>query len=746
VITISPYVGYVAFWGVSNSGVTISWSTDLPATSFVAYGNSSALGQVSPVQSSLSNAHGVVLSGLNAGTTYYFRAESTGANGSTGASTLYSFTTGGGSALPAPVITSVMVSNITTSSATITWTTDQAASSQVNYGLTSAYGSSSQLGSSLVTGHSVVLNGLTPGTTYDFDVVSASSSGTGTSANYTFVTAAVATPPVISNIQTSVTSNSATITWTTDQAASSQVNYGATTAYGSSSPVDSSFVTSHSVTISGLVPGTTYNFEVVSENVAALTTISPNGTFVTSASNATPPYVGYVAFWGVNNSGVTISWSTDVPANTELAYGTTSALGQLTPVQAGLANSHGVVLTGLNPGTTYYFVAESTGANGATGYSTTYSFTTSGAPVAAAPVISNIQSSVTGNSATITWTTDESASSQVSYGVTTTYTSSSTLDPSLLTSHSVTLNGLMPGTTYNFDVMSANAAGMSSTSANFTFQTTGSAPAPVISNVASSSITSGTALITWTTDQAATSQVNYGLSTASTSSLVTSHSVTLTGLTPGTSYSFRVSSTNAAGVSSTSGSYTFTTAAASGTAPVVAYVGFWGVTSSGINISWSTDVPANTAVAYGTTNALGQVSPVQAALTNSHGVVLTGLQPLTTYYFVAQSADGSGNVGYSTTYSFTTLAGAPLVSGVTATPGAGNTATIGWVTSVPTYSYVQYGASAGNYNRYSPQTSLSTTPQCTLPYVPSGTVHYQLVSTDAFGNQYVSPDAVFVEP
>jgi len=43
-----------------------------------------------------------------------------------------------------------------------------------------------------------------------------------------------------------------------------------------------------------------------------------------------------------------------------------------------MANSHGVVLSGLISGTTYYFVAQSTAANGATGYSTVMSFTTTG--------------------------------------------------------------------------------------------------------------------------------------------------------------------------------------------------------------------------------------------------------------------------------------------------------------------------------------------------------------------------------
>jgi hypothetical protein len=174
-------------------------------------------------------------------------------------------------------------------------------------------------------------------------------------------------------------------------------------------------------------------------------------------------------------------------------------------------------------------------------------------------------------------------------------------------------------------------------------------------------------------------------------------------------------------------------------------VAFWGISSSGVTISWSTNEPATTAVAYGTTNAFGQLSPVQTALTNSHGVTLTGLNAGTTYYFQAQSADGSGNTGYSTTYSFTTLPGPPTISGVTTTPAANHTATISWTTSAPTTSYVIYGLST-SYGYYSTGTSSTTTPQCTLSYVPSGTIHYQLISTDANGNQTVSADATFVEP
>ena len=57
-------------------------------------------------------------------------------------------------------VSSVSASSITDAGATINWTTDIPADSQIDYGPTTAYGSSSALDSSLVTSHAVVLSGL----------------------------------------------------------------------------------------------------------------------------------------------------------------------------------------------------------------------------------------------------------------------------------------------------------------------------------------------------------------------------------------------------------------------------------------------------------------------------------------------------------------------------------------------------------------------------------------------------------
>jgi hypothetical protein len=62
-------------------------------------------------------------------------------------------------------------------------------------------------------------------------------------------------PPVVSGVAAGgITSSGAVITWTTDQGSSSQVDYATTAAYGTSSALNSTAVTSHSVTLSGLAP------------------------------------------------------------------------------------------------------------------------------------------------------------------------------------------------------------------------------------------------------------------------------------------------------------------------------------------------------------------------------------------------------------------------------------------------------------------------------------------------------------
>jgi hypothetical protein len=74
-------------------------------------------------------------------------------------------------------------------------------------------------------------------------------------------------------------------------------------------------------------------------------------------------------------------------------------------------------------------------------------------------------------------------------------------------------------------------------------------------------------------------------------------------------------------------------------------------------ITWTTDKPATSQVRYGTSPGSYPYSTAQdPAQVTSHSVLLTGLNPSTTYYYQVISVDASGRTTYSAEYSFTTLA------------------------------------------------------------------------------------------
>lgn len=100
------------------------------------------------------------------------------------------------------------------------------------------------------------------------------------------------------------------------------------------------------------------------------------------------------------------------------------------------------------------------------------------------PLASSVTSTTTATSATITWTTNELASSTVEYGTSTgSRTWRSAVEPSLRTSHSATLSSLAASTTYYFVITSIDEAGNSYTSFQSTFKT---ADLPVVVPSASS--------------------------------------------------------------------------------------------------------------------------------------------------------------------------------------------------------------------------------------------------------------------
>jgi hypothetical protein len=98
------------------------------------------------------------------------------------------------------------------------------------------------------------------------------------------------TPPAISGVSAgSIGASGATVSWTTDEPATSQAEYGTTTAYGSSTALDGSSSQAHSQTLSGLSASTLYHYRVKSRDAAGNLATSGDFTFTTATSGGSPP-------------------------------------------------------------------------------------------------------------------------------------------------------------------------------------------------------------------------------------------------------------------------------------------------------------------------------------------------------------------------------------------------------------------------------------------------------------------------
>jgi hypothetical protein len=95
---------------------------------------------------------------------------------------------------------------------------------------------------------------------------------------------------------TSLTTTGATISWQTNAAASSQVEYGTSATYGSVAPVNAAMVTSHSATLTALKSSTLYHYRVTSVDANNNSAVSGDFTFTTTNGGDTvPPTVSVTA-------------------------------------------------------------------------------------------------------------------------------------------------------------------------------------------------------------------------------------------------------------------------------------------------------------------------------------------------------------------------------------------------------------------------------------------------------------------
>jgi GH18 family chitinase len=495
-----------------------------------------------------------------------------------------------------PVISAVAVSAVGSSSATVTWTTDVAAESRVEYGTSAAYASTTTLSTDLATSHSVALSGLTAGTLYHYAVLSVSSSGgSAFSADSTFTTAVAASTVAARTAPLSETFSSyATNACLLDGAAFGPWT-SAFSGYGCDQIETSSGLywleqtpqvsTAAALTHASLTLGPAF---------AAPLTLSVNVFTKAQLRQGTAPNpweVGWVLFDYADNThfysftpqpnGWELNKEDPAYAGSQrfLASGTTPLFPIGATYAVKIVQTSNVISVYVNGAliTTYTDTLSpyTTGNIGLYNEDSDVRFSNVAVDVPTAAVSAVAASGVGASSATVTWTTNEIADTSVEYGLSAAYTSTTTLNPILMTAHSVALTGLNGGRLYHYAVLSHDIAGALTVSPDATF-TTVSTAAPIITAVAASGVGSSSATVTWTTNEAAESRVEYGLTAAYTSTttlnaaLTTNHAVALSGLNGGTLYHYSAVSVDALGNIGTSADSTFTTLAAASTATTTA--------------------------------------------------------------------------------------------------------------------------------------------------------------------------------
>ncbi|MCL6105817.1 MAG: DNRLRE domain-containing protein [Actinobacteria bacterium] len=414
-----------------------------------------------------------------------------------------------------PVITGVTASGISGAGATIAWTTDKPATSQVDYGISSGnYTSSTTIDTNLVTNHSQALSGLAPGTIYYYQVHSTSQNGKeAISPEYSFKTAYLTVIQPFSGIgvDTEFGTGEPDWNWGADQ----YLRVGDLAA-------DPNIVTMRSVLrfdLSGIpadanILSATLSLYQMAEGDAStqiLVAYALSRNWVPGTLTGSQPANG--ATW--NTWDGASPWG--APGGDYATFAGWTAAGNTTSAWVNWGLSTALVKSWVsNPGGNYGLLIKNLFENSSGNelkkyYSSEYTGNPSLRPKLSVewlpangkdvtpPRIGEVQAkNIHQTSADISWSTDENASSQVCYGTTTSYGACTAVDPASVNQHLVSLTGLSGDTDYHYQVISVDQAGNTAKSGDYVFHT-----AKLITITASAD--------TWISSAAANQNLNWGV-------------------------------------------------------------------------------------------------------------------------------------------------------------------------------------------------------------------------------------------
>ena len=552
---------------------------------------------------------------------------------------------------------------------------------------------------------SCVVPGLTNGTAYTFTVTA--NNGLFTSSASTASSSVV--PSTVPNAPTSVTatsstSGSATVSFT------APVNNGGSAVTGytvTSSPAGATCSIGANATTyvcTGLTNGTSYTYSVIATNIKGNSVSATSSALITQGAASAPTTISATVGDGqatVTFSGAVANGST-ITGYTVKAYDNTG--NEVTGVSCTVTTAStggNCIVTGLTNGSSYTFKAITNSTANSTAVTSGPSIATTAITPAKAPdAPTGVQVSAGTGKVTVSWTAPSSNGSPITSYTVQAYdeagnaVSGATCTATAPATTCDVSTNLTAGTNYTFKVTATSGAGTSSASSASSSVAINAAPSVPRNVVATAG--NGSVAVTWDapsdtrgsalTGYTATAYTSGNNVVGTCTSTVIAEACTVTGLTNGTAYTFKVVATNGIGTSAASdpsaavtpstvpnaptgvtaamgdasASVSFLAPANNGGSAVLRYT----VTSSPGNFTCTVNAPATSCNVTGLTNGTAYTFTVKATNKNGDSVASTassaGTPVLSSPPTVANDAQPTGNpyVG-STLTSAVTFNGSP---------------------------------------------------------------------------------------
>lgn len=367
---------------------------------------------------------------------------------------------------PADLISNPKIESLSTRKTTIGWVTDRGSDSRIAYGVKSGnYYATEAASSEQVTGHKIELNGLSPGTTYYYKAKWVDEDGNvGQSAEYSFTTAP---SPVCRDVKPkSVGLSSAVVEFTCRDAVKVKVLYGKSDQFGGQKVINTSATEStYEVELAGLDDGTRYSYQL---NTFDADANEYEGAVIFSFTTPPRPRISNLRFQPVEGEPTStqkVTWDSNVPATSEIAYGTGGLTG-LESLDSKLVTNHELVIRDLSDNSEYTLIARSRDGGGNLATSDKQVFRT--ALDTRPPKISSlvVEPSVKGTGSEsrgqiiVTWKTDEPATSQVAFGIgnSAELTNKTPEDARLTSEHVVIVSDLSTSQVYSIQAIAKDAS------------------------------------------------------------------------------------------------------------------------------------------------------------------------------------------------------------------------------------------------------------------------------------------------